>query len=136
MKLITILIMFIGICACHAQYDRYNCLAMIETGNNDKAVGAVGEVGRYQIKPDVWEQYSGGLPLSAAQDPFKSWTVAQRVMKDRVNWFIQTHRRQPSEREWALLWHKPFSKRFSRADRDYAMRFDNLRSLDVNLTYN
>jgi hypothetical protein len=136
MKFITILILFIGTSLCHAQYDRFNCLSMIETGHNDKARGLDGEVSRYQIKPEVWHEYAGNLPLSAAQDPFKAWNVVQRVMKDRVNYFIKTNRRQPNEREWALLWHRPFRKHFTAADHDYAMRFNNLRSLDVNLSYN
>src|ERR1700752_3413422 len=33
-------------------------LGMIETGNDDCAVGAFGEVSRYQLRPAVWKSYS------------------------------------------------------------------------------
>src|SRR4051812_21691749 len=37
---------------------RYYALGMIETGNNDREVGSIGEISRYQIHPLVWKSYT------------------------------------------------------------------------------
>ena len=39
--------------------DRWEALSMIESGNNDRAIGSVGEVSRFQIRPELWP---GGNP--------------------------------------------------------------------------
>src|SRR5258706_6371185 len=33
-------------------------LAEFESGGNDLAVGAVGEISRYQIRPEIWRRYA------------------------------------------------------------------------------
>ena len=33
-------------------------MSLIESGDNDSAVGGVGEVSRFQIKPAIWRQYT------------------------------------------------------------------------------
>ena len=34
--------------------DRWEALSMIESGDNDRAVGHGGEVSRFQIRPGLW----------------------------------------------------------------------------------
>ena len=38
--------------------DRWAALSQIETRDNDKAVGAAGEISRYQVKPQLWRRYA------------------------------------------------------------------------------
>ena len=39
-----------------AGLSKLEALSMIESGNNDLAVGQAGEVSRFQIRPQVWRQ--------------------------------------------------------------------------------
>src|SRR5215813_11603139 len=38
--------------------DRWAALSQIETRDNDSAVGAAGEISRYQMKPRLWRRYA------------------------------------------------------------------------------
>src|SRR2546426_8121216 len=48
---------------CNALTVR-EALGMIESGNNDRAVGRAGEISRYQIKKNVWRKYSSSSRYS------------------------------------------------------------------------
>ena len=113
--------------------NRYSALAMLETGNNDRAIGKKAkEVSRYSIRPDVWLDFSNGLPLYAATNPFTAIQVGEALMKPRVMHFIKKHGRSPTDLEWVLLWHCPARVRHPTAeDRDYALRFSNLLNRGV-----
>jgi hypothetical protein len=93
----------IGICAfissAHAM-DRWSALSMLESGNNDQAIGSLGEVSRYQIRPYLWP---GGNPVNA----HLALNVAQKIMQSRVSHFEQTHNRQPTDFEFYVLWNAP-----------------------------
>lgn len=85
--------------------DRWEALSQIETGDNDTAVGAAGEVSRYQLKPEVWKQHAS---------PTATWTraedalvVAQAVMKERCAEFERWHGRPPTDFEFYVLWNAP-----------------------------
>lgn len=131
MKL-TIILLFVAVAVqampTGREFDRYKALAMIETGNNDHAIGKKAhEVSRYSIKPDVWKEFSNDLPLYAATNPFTAVQVGQALMKPRVAHFTRKHRRAPTDLEWVLLWHCPARVDHPNADdRDYALRFSNL----------
>jgi hypothetical protein len=100
--------------------DRWEALAMIESGNNDRAVGSVGEVSRYQIRPEFWP---GGNP----QNPRVALTVAQKTMQARLDRFVQRHNRQPTDFEFYVLWNAPGqSHRPATAVKERAQRFANL----------
>jgi hypothetical protein len=81
--------------------DRWEALSMIESGNNDHAVGAVGEVSRFQIRPELWP---GGNPLN----PQEALTAAQKTMSPRVNRFARNHKRPPTDFEFYVLWNAPW----------------------------
>jgi hypothetical protein len=93
----------IAICAfissAHAM-DRWSALSMLESGNNDQAVGSLGEVSRYQIRPYLWP---GGNPVNA----HTALGVAQKIMQARISHFEQTHNRVPSDFEFYVLWNAP-----------------------------
>lgn len=132
MKLTLLLLLSVA-CSVHAmptgrEADRYSALAMIETGNNDRAIGKKAhEVSRYGIRPDVWYEFAGTLPLSSAVNPFTAIQVGEALMRPRVAHFTRRHGRPPTDMEWSLLWHCPARVRHPTADdRDYALRFSNL----------
>jgi len=50
-------------------------IAMVESGNNDRAVGKAHEISRYQIKPQIWQQY-GLLRKQDYTNPFVAEQIA------------------------------------------------------------
>ncbi|HEY1790107.1 MAG TPA: hypothetical protein VGJ73_18310 [Verrucomicrobiae bacterium] len=103
--------------------DRFAALSMLETGNNDTAIGAAGEVSRYQIRPDVWNRFTR-LPLSAAKNPVTALNIAQCIMGCR------TRGARLSDYQWYLLWHRPGRIRHPKPrEADRARRFANLCSV-------
>ena len=108
---------------------RYWALAQVQSGENDLAVGIVGERSRFQIRPLEWKQCTT-LPLSAATNPFTAMNVCKSLMQPRVAHFVRVHKRVPSNREWLLLYHCPARLHHPIAsDRDLAQRFANLVNL-------
>lgn len=86
-------------------------LAMIETGATstrkgkwDYTRGGSGEISRFQIMPDVWKRYTKSQNWT---NPEIAWTVAQRILNDRVKDFRGKVGRQPEPVELYLLWNKP-----------------------------
>jgi hypothetical protein len=113
----------IGICAfiSSAQaMDRWSALSMLESGNNDQAIGSRGEVSRYQIRPYLWP---GGNPVNA----HVALNAAQKIMQSRISHFEQTHSRAPSDFEFYVLWNAPEEVNHPcRAVAQRAERFANL----------
>ena len=100
--------------------DRWTALSMIESGDNDRAVGAVGEISRFQIRPELW---SGGNPLN----PQVALTVARKTMQPRLHRFQQLHKRQPTDFEFYVLWNAPWQADHPSATvKERAQRFVNL----------
>ena len=81
--------------------DRWEALSMIESGNNDHAIGSVGEISRFQIRPELWP---GGNP----HNPDQALTAAQKTMIPRLNQFQRSHKRQPTDFEFYVLWNAPW----------------------------
>lgn len=94
---------FVAVCAvlssAHAM-DRWAALSMIESGNDDSAIGSLGEISRYQIRPYLWP---GGNPHNAGL----ALGVAQKIMKARIARFEHTHNRAPTDFEFYVLWNAP-----------------------------
>jgi hypothetical protein len=100
---------------------RFRALGMLETGNDDYAIGSKGEVSRYQIMPDIWPK------CLDPHDPELARHMAQALMTARVRWFQKQFGIEPGPYNWALLWHCPHRiKHPTASDRDYANRFVNL----------
>ena len=131
MRLMSLIVIAAATCAlvssAHAM-DRWSALSMLESGNDDQAVGSLGEVSRYQIRPYLWP---GGNPLNA----HVALKVAQKIMQTRITKFETSHHRAPTDFEFYILWNAPQDVNHPRrvvAER--AHRFENLvRRPDVNV---
>lgn len=85
--------------------DRWAALSQIETRDNDNAVGAAGEISRFQIKPSLWQRYA---KLSADwRNPNEALAAAQELMKERCARFERRHNRPPTDFEFYVLWNAP-----------------------------
>jgi hypothetical protein len=111
---------------------RQYALGMIETGNNDSAVGGLGEISRYQIMPSVWKNYSSSRS-------YRNLDVATEVARQHwaslYEYFKKKNEREPTNFDLYVLWNtrhghyaaKGFSPgRLHPVIRDRAQRFTNL----------
>lgn len=105
---------------------------MIETGNDDHAVGRAGEVSRFQIMPSVWEHYSNSRSY---RSPEASLEVARSHWAWLYDYFKRAAGREPTDFDMYVLWntrHGYYAKRGFASGRlgpivrDRAMRFNNL----------
>jgi hypothetical protein len=133
--------------AAFGETERFrNSLAMFETGASSPARGAAdalrgraGEVSRFQIMPDVWQSYSRSRDYT---NPEVAWTIAERILTDRIGQFRSSTNREPSALEVYLLWNKPghFEASAFKVDkvrilyRSRAERFANLHGRLVQMT--
>lgn len=68
-------------------------LAQVESGDNPNVLGAAGEIGRYQILPEIARRYGG-----------HDWSAAQRILRDRLERFPRPH---PTPEDVYMMWHRP-----------------------------
>ena len=90
----------LGVVVSASGMTRWDALSMLETGDNDAAVGRCGEISRYQIRAELWP---GGNP----QDSKAALAVARNIMQERTQRFQKTHGRSPSDFEFYVLWNAP-----------------------------
>ena len=76
-------------------------LSMIESGNNDQAVGKLGEVSRYQILPRVWRAYSSAWNY---RNPQLASEVAEKHLNFLESGFRERTGREPSDFDRYVLW--------------------------------
>ncbi|HTR40965.1 MAG TPA: hypothetical protein VMH87_05065 [Pseudomonadales bacterium] len=132
MRLIA-LIVLAAACAfvspAHAM-DRWSALSMLESGNDDQAIGTCGEISRYQIRPYLWP---GGNPLNAHE----ALKVAKNIMHTRITKFEASHHREPTDFEFYVLWNAPQEVNHpKRVVAERAHRFANLvQKPDLNVAY-
>jgi hypothetical protein len=105
--------------------DCWAALAEIESLNNDCAVGAVGEISRYQIRLELWLRHA---PVSADwENPEDALAVAWEIMAERWVVFQRDRGRPPNHFEFYVLWNAPSQiARPSKVVRERAERFCNL----------
>jgi len=94
-----------ALCLQSSAMERWAALSQIESGNNDYVVGAAGEVSRYQIRPDVWNQYAH--TKASWKNPMDSLAVARGVMVERCAQFERSFHRPPNDFEFYVLWNAP-----------------------------
>ena len=70
--------------------DRWAALSMIESGDNDQAVGPGGEVSRFQIRRELW---TGGNP----KDAHDALSAAREIMQPRLEEFQRAVAGGPSQ---------------------------------------
>jgi hypothetical protein len=90
----------LGVVSSASGMDRWRALSMLETGDNDYAIGRCGEISRFQIRPQLWP---GGNP----QNTMAALTVARNIMQARMERFQATHGRCPNDFEFYVLWNAP-----------------------------
>ena len=90
----------LGVVVSASGMNRWDALSMLETGNDDSAVGRCGEISRYQIRAELWP---GGNP----QNAHAALAVARNIMQSRTQEFQRTHGRTPSDFEFYVLWNAP-----------------------------
>ena len=100
--------------------DRWAALSMIESGDNDQAVGPGGEVSRFQIRRELW---TGGNP----KDAHDALSAAREIMLPRLEEFQRSHQRPATDFEFYVLWNAPWRVDHPSASvTDRARRFANL----------
>src|SRR5690242_10490148 len=107
MRVKVSMLVFALVCFCFAgvAMDRWSALSQIESGDNDKAVGRIGEISRYQIRPDIWAALA---PENADwENPKDALKVAKDAMKKRCADFEKSHHRTPTDFEFYVLWNAP-----------------------------
>jgi hypothetical protein len=122
--------------------DRFEALSMLESGDNDFAVGPRGEVSRYQIMPSVWrtmtKQHCYIIFKDGSEKAFRDFSPTNSMDAVQAAMEIQAMREYHFEKnngrfvpvtdsEFALLWHCPDRiYNPTKSDLDYAQRFCNL----------
>jgi hypothetical protein len=96
-----ILFMALSLSSAQAEISQIAALGMIETGNDDRAVGGAGEVSRYQIKPWIWRQYSQS---QAYADRRISTEVAGKHLAVLEDTFKKRAGRAPTDFDIYVLW--------------------------------
>jgi len=105
--------------------DRWSALSQLESGDNDRAVGAAGEISRYQIKPEVWQRFASADADWTNSD--HALSVARRAMQERCAAFERKMHRPPADWEFYVLWNAPAQvQRPSKVVLERAERFCNL----------
>ena len=135
-----ILVMALTVATAQAGSTRLAALGMLESGDDDTAVGAVGEVSRYQIKPWIWRQYS---TCEEYQNRELSTQVAGQHLAELQRIFRKRAKREPDDFDLYVLWNAGptyygrigFDQtRVHPVVRERARRYANLRdAMDVKL---
>ena len=84
-----------------AGFSKLEALGMIESGNDDAAVGRAGEVSRFQIKPAIWRRYS---PTDSYRNFQVSRSVAEQHLTDLEETFRRRTGREPDDFDLYVLW--------------------------------
>ena len=109
--------------------DRWAALSQIETRDNDNAVGAAGEISRFQIKPKLWRRYARSD--ANWKNPEEALAAARELMKERCAGFQRVNNRQPTDFEFYILWNAPAQvDRPTKVVRERAERFCRLVAKD------
>jgi hypothetical protein len=119
----------------------WTALAEIESGGNDYVVGNVGEISRYQIRPEVWQAYSSSRRYT---DPAVALPIAEKYMAKLKRDFERATGRAATESDCVILWKSGIagyekrgfnSTRMSAAHQDRIIRFRNLRDEGLMLAH-
>lgn len=103
---------------------------MLETGDNDRAVGSAGEISRYQVRKVEWRTVTNSPNYSDSETARK---VMLHIMDRRVEAFKARFGRTPTDYEYYALWNAPaqaMEGKISRAVAARCERFANLCARD------
>ena len=102
MKAITFLLVLLPVCGFGM--DRFAALSMLETGDDDQAVGSAGEISRYQVCKVEWQSVTNSANYC---DSGTARAVMVQIMDKRVHSFEAHFGRQPTDYEFYALWNAP-----------------------------
>jgi hypothetical protein len=97
-------LLFVLVPICAFGMDRVSALSMIESGGNDRLVGKVGEISRYQILKSEWLRVTRSTRYS---DEATARIVMLQLMADRMRAFANNFGRLPNDFEYYALWNAP-----------------------------
>lgn len=110
-----------------------DCIAQVETGGSDRAVGAQGERGRFQISPVVWHQHAGAADIAGAHNPIDGRAIALKHLAWMAG-LMQRRQIEPSVYRLALGWNAGLSRATrgqpTSRQKDYAQRVANLYAVN------
>ena len=133
----VIVLLMLSVVSASAGYSKLEALSLIESGNNDAAVGSLGEVSRYQIRPHIWREYSASRSW---RDSRVSAQVAENHLKCLEETFLKRAGRAPTDFDSYVLWNAGpayyakvgFSPgRVHPVIRERAQRYVNLRTVNL-----
>src|SRR2546423_6257092 len=85
---------------CGFGMDRLSALSMLETGNNDRAVGSAGEISRFRVKKAEWRTVTNSANYSDYETARKAML---QLMAKRVHAFEDHFGRKPTDFELNAL---------------------------------
>jgi hypothetical protein len=130
MKATAFVLMLLPVCVFGT--ERFAALSMLETGDDDQAVGSAGEISRYQVRKGVWHSVTNSARYT---DPETARSVMVNIMGKRVSCFESHFGRRPTDLEFYALWNAPSQAMRGRISRTVAarcQRFANLCACDRN----
>jgi hypothetical protein len=123
MKIWPVILVSFSMMANASAMDRWSALSMIESGDDDRAVGPGGEISRFQIRRELWP---GGNP----EDLQVALSAAHEIMQARLDAFQKSHKRAATDFEFYVLWNAPWQADHPSATvTERARRFVNLVQL-------
>jgi hypothetical protein len=117
MKAIAFALLLLPVCGFGM--ERFAALSMIETGDDDRAVGKAGEISRYQIRKAEWHSVTNSSNYGESET---ARSVMVRIMNKRVSAFESHFGRQPTDFEFYALWNAPSQAIEGRISRKVAAR--------------
>jgi hypothetical protein len=112
--------------ACALGMDRSAALSMLETGDNDRAVGSAGEISRYQVRKLEWHSVTSSSNYSDSETAKK---VMLQIMDKRTQAFKARFGRLPTDFEFYALWNAPSQAMEGRISRTVAARCERFANL-------
>jgi len=106
--------------------DRLSALSMLETGNDDRAVGSAGEISRFQVKKTEWRTVTNSANYSDYETARK---VMVQLMDKRIHAFEDHFGRKPTDFEFYALWNAPAQAMSDHISRTVAARCERFANL-------
>lgn len=106
--------------------DRSAALSMLETGDNDHAVGSAGEISRFQVRKTEWRSVTNSSNYSDCETAKK---VMLRIMDKRVQAFRAHFGHAPTDFEYYALWNAPSQAMEGKVSRTVAARCERFANL-------
>ncbi len=124
MKALALILLLLP--ACAFGMDRTAALSMLETGDNDRAVGSAGEISRYQVRKTEWRSVTNSSNYCDSETAKK---VMLQIMDKRTHAFAGHFGRQPSDYEYYALWNAPSQAMEGKLSKTVAARCERFANL-------